>query len=76
VRPGWSDNNEADQLDVTMLQGDRRRGASPPDGVISRCQIARVLIDSLTSANAHHPTFELAAERGPEQQDLGPDCGA
>ncbi len=47
VRPGWFDYNVADQLQITMRQGDTHQAGSPADGVIARHQIARVLIDSL-----------------------------
>jgi uncharacterized protein YbjT (DUF2867 family) len=72
VRPGWFDHNEDDQLEITLLQGDTRHAASPADGVIARHQIARVLVDSLSSEVADRLTFELVAERGPAQDDLEP----
>jgi uncharacterized protein YbjT (DUF2867 family) len=72
VRPGWFDYNDDDQLQIRMLQGDTRRAGNPDDGAISRRQIARVLVDSLTSPAADHSTFELVAERGPEQESLEP----
>lgn len=72
VRPGWFDYNTEDQLEVTMLQGDTRRAGSPADGSIARRQIARVLVAALTCDDADHRTFELVAEHGPEQHDLGP----
>jgi len=72
VRPGWFDYNEADQLEITLLQGDTRHAGSPADGVIARHQIARVLIDSLASDAANQLTFELVAERGPAQDNLEP----
>ncbi|GAB2454634.1 uncharacterized protein YbjT (DUF2867 family) [Conyzicola lurida] len=72
VRPGWFDYNDADQLEITLLQGDTRHAASPADGVVARRQIARVLVDSLASDAADHLTFELVAERGAEQADLEP----
>jgi uncharacterized protein YbjT (DUF2867 family) len=70
VRPGWFDYNDADQLQITLLQGDTRQSGSPADGVISRRQIARVLVDALRSQAADHLTFELVAEHGPAQDDL------
>ncbi|RKR75910.1 uncharacterized protein YbjT (DUF2867 family) [Frondihabitans australicus] len=70
VRPGWFDYNDADQLKITLLQGDTRRAGNSSDGVIARAQIARVLVDSLTSEAADRFTFELVAERGPEQANL------
>ncbi|MCU1407318.1 MAG: hypothetical protein JWQ43_3621, partial [Glaciihabitans sp.] len=72
VRPGWFDYNNADELQIVLLQGDKRRAGSPADGVIARHQIARVLVDSLTSAAATNLTFELVAERGPAQDSLEP----
>jgi uncharacterized protein YbjT (DUF2867 family) len=72
VRPGWFDYNDADQLQITMRQGDTHQAGNPADGVIARHQIARVLVDSLTDDRADHRTLELVAERGPEQDDLGP----
>ncbi|MFS2030539.1 MULTISPECIES: SDR family oxidoreductase [unclassified Curtobacterium] len=72
VRPGWFDYNDADQLEVTFLQGDTRHAGSPADGVIARHQIARVLVDALTTDTADHKTLELVAERGHEQTDLAP----
>ncbi|WP_024476665.1 SDR family oxidoreductase [Arthrobacter sp. CAL618] len=72
VRPGWFDYNEDDQLRITMLQGDTRHAGSPADGVIARHQIARVLVDSLTTPAAVGRTLELVAESGPEQDNLTP----
>jgi uncharacterized protein YbjT (DUF2867 family) len=76
VRPGWFDYNDADQLAITLLQGDDRRAGSPSDGVIARHQIARVLIDSLASEAADRTTLELVAEHGPAQSSLEPVFGA
>ena len=72
VRPGWFDYNEPDQQRLVMLQGDTRWASDPSDGVISRKQIARVLVASLTSDAADHKTLELVAEHGPAQADLTP----
>jgi uncharacterized protein YbjT (DUF2867 family) len=72
VRPGWFDYNGDNQLQITLLQGDTRHAGNSSDGVIARQQIARVLIDSLTSDHAAHTTFELVAEHGPEQPSLEP----
>jgi uncharacterized protein YbjT (DUF2867 family) len=72
VRPGWFDYNDPDQLRISMLQGDTRHARTPADGVIARSQIARVLVESLTNDHANRRTLELVAERGPEQDDLGP----
>lgn len=75
VRPGWFDYNDDDQLGITFLQGDTRRAGNSSDGVIARAQIARVLVDSLSSDAASRKTFELVAERGPAQADLEPVFG-
>lgn len=72
VRPGWFDYNADDQHRLVMLQGDTRWASDPSDGVISREQIAQVLVDSLSSAGADHKTLELVAEKGPAQDDLSP----
>lgn len=55
-----------------MLQGDRRHAGTPEDGVISREQIAQVLVTALSNDAAKNKTFELVAERGEAQQDLTP----
>ncbi|MDM9622855.1 epimerase [Rhizobium sp. AC44/96] len=72
VRPGWFDYNAADQHRLEFLQGDRRHSGTPSDGVISRQQIAEVLVESLTSDAATRKTFELVAETGPAPSDLDP----
>lgn len=72
VRPGWFDYNEPDQRQIVMLQGDTRQSGTPADGAIARDEIARVLVDSLSSAAADHKTFELVAEHGTEQEGLTP----
>lgn len=72
ARPGWFDYNDDNQREIVMLQGDTRQSGTPRDGVIARDEIARVLIDSLSSDVADHKTFELVAENGPEQEDLTP----
>lgn len=72
VRPGWFDYNEADQQRLVMLQGDRRWAGDPSDGVVSRAQIAQVLVASLTSEAADHKSLELVAEQGPPPTDLDP----
>lgn len=66
VRPGWFDYNADDQLSPVFLQGDERTTGTPRDGVVSRRQIARVLLASLGSSAADRKTFELVAENGPE----------
>ncbi|MGJ0184362.1 SDR family oxidoreductase [Corynebacterium sp.] len=70
VRPGWFDYNDADQRRIVMRQGDTDQSGTPADGVIARDEIARVLVDSLCTDAANHKTLELAAESGPEQDDL------
>ena len=72
VRPGWFDYNGTDQQRLMMLQGDTRWASDPSDGVISRAQIAQVLVASLTSSAADRKTLELVAEQGPAQPDLDP----
>ena len=71
VRPGWFDYNNDDEHRIVMLQGDRRHAGTPEDGVISREQIAQVLVSALTNDEAKNKTFELA-ERGEAPQDLTP----
>ena len=70
VRPGWFDYNNDDEPRIVMLHGDRRHAGTPEDGVISREQIAQVLVSALTNEEAKNKTFELVAERGEAQQDL------
>lgn len=72
VRPGWFDYNDPDQQRLVFLQGDTHRYADPRDGVISRRQIAQVLVASLGCEEAANKTLELVAERGPMQPDLRP----
>lgn len=72
VRPGWFDYNDDDQVRIAPRQGDTHQAGTPADGVIARRQIARVLVESLTSPAAIGKTFELVAEHGPEQADLTP----
>ena len=72
VRPGWFDYNNDDEHRIVMLQGDRRHAGTPEDGVISREQIAQVLVTALSNDAAKNQTFELVAERGEAQQDLTP----
>jgi uncharacterized protein YbjT (DUF2867 family) len=64
VRPGWFDYNNDDEHRIVMLQGDRRHAGTPEDGVISRKQIAQVLVSALSNDAATNKTFELVAERG------------
>ena len=70
VRPGWFDDNADDRLLPVFLQGDRRTTGTPRDGVVSRRQIARVLLASLGSPAADRKTFELVAEHGPEPRSF------
>ena len=72
VRPGWFDYNAPDQRHLVFLQGDTRHAGDSSDGVISRQQIAEVLVHSLTSDAARGKTFELVAERGPAPTNLEP----
>lgn len=72
VRPGWFDYNEPDQQRLVMLQGDTRWAGDPSDGVVSRAQIAQVLVASLTSDAADRKTLELVAEHGRAQDNLAP----
>ncbi|WP_082683194.1 SDR family oxidoreductase [Entomohabitans teleogrylli] len=72
VRPGWFDYNKPNEQKIVMLQGDRRHSGTPADGVISRKQIARVLVCALTDDDAKNKTLELIAEHGKEQQSLTP----
>jgi len=72
VRPGWFDRNGPNEFRLALAQGDKPRAEDPSDGVISRHQIARVLVESLTSPAADHKTFDLVAERGDAQPDDEP----
>ena len=72
VRPGWFDANAAGQHRLVLRQGDTHWSATPSDGVVSRRQIAQVLVASLTSPAANRKTFELVAEQGAAQTDLEP----
>lgn len=70
VRPGWFDYNAPDQHRLVFLQGDTRHAGDPSDGVVSRQQIAQVLVRSLGSGPACRKTLELVAERGPNTTDF------
>ncbi|WP_369265771.1 hypothetical protein [Streptomyces sp. R35] len=72
VRPGWFDYNAPGELALVMLQGDTRHAGDPSDGVVSRRQIAQVLVSALTSSEADHKTLELVAEHGPAPTGLAP----
>jgi uncharacterized protein YbjT (DUF2867 family) len=72
VRPGWFDANRPDQRHLELLQGDTRQAGDPSDGVVSRTQIAQILVASVSSAAARNKTFELVALSGPAQIDLDP----
>lgn len=76
VRPGWFDYNDPDERRIVMRQGDTERSGRPADGVLARDEIARVLVDSLRLDAAARKTLELAAETGPEQEDLTDDFAA
>jgi uncharacterized protein YbjT (DUF2867 family) len=76
VRPGWFDYNDANQLRLVLLQGDKRQSGTPRDGVIARRQLAEVLVRSLTSQEALRKTFELVAETGPAPNDFDRLFGA
>jgi uncharacterized protein YbjT (DUF2867 family) len=70
VRPGWFDYNRPDQHRLMLLQGDRRQAGDPSDGVVTRRQIAEVLVHSLISNRATRKTFELVATTGPAPDDF------
>ncbi|MGF6372895.1 uncharacterized protein YbjT (DUF2867 family) [Paraburkholderia sp. RAU6.4a] len=70
VRPGWFDYNEPDQQRLALLQGDTRWASDPSDGVVSRQQVAEVLVRSLSTTAAAFKTAELVAEYGPATQDF------
>jgi len=70
VRPGWFDYNKPSELHMQLLQGDTRQAGTSADGVISRRQIAQVLVYSLTSPTAVSKSFELVATAGPAQTDF------
>ena len=72
VRPGWFDYNDRDQYQLILRQGDSRHTGTPEDGVVSRQQIAEVLVRSLNSKAAENKTFELAAMSGAPQSDFEP----
>lgn len=67
VRPGWFDMNAPDQHELVFEQGDRHRSASPADGVVSRAQIAQVLVAALGCEAAARKTLELVSTTGPAQ---------
>lgn len=70
VRPGWFDYNTSHQHRLVLLQGDTRWASDPSDGVVSREQIAQVLVRSLSTSNATCKTVELVAENGAATQDF------
>ena len=72
VRPGSFDYNGPNEHKLIFLQGDRRQAGDPSDGVISRLQIAEVLVHSLRSESALRKSFELIATTGAAQEDLEP----
>ena len=72
VRPGWFDCNCDDEQKMVFRQGDTHHTGTPKDGAVARVQIARVLVESLTSESAKNKTFELVTSTGIEQSDLNP----
>jgi uncharacterized protein YbjT (DUF2867 family) len=70
VRPGWFDYNRPDQHRLLLLQGDTHQAGDSSDGVVSRRQIAEVLVNSLISDRATRKTFELVATTGPAPKDF------
>jgi uncharacterized protein YbjT (DUF2867 family) len=76
VRPGWFDYNRPDELQLLALQGDTRHAGDSSDGVISRRQLAEVLVRSLTFEAALRKTFELVAESGPATTDFNTFFGS
>lgn len=66
VRPGWFDFNSPDQHRIVMRQGDKLQTGTPRDGVISRRQLAQVLLWSLRSEASQYKTFELTSVTGPQ----------
>jgi uncharacterized protein YbjT (DUF2867 family) len=76
VRPGWFDYNDPDELNLVFLQGDTRHAGNSSDGVISRRQLAEVLVQSLTSEAANGKTLELVATKGPASTNFNELFGA
>ncbi len=70
VRPGWFDFNSPDQHRIVMRQGDKLQTGTPRDGVISRRQLAQVLLWSLRSEASENKTFELTSVSGQQQDNL------
>ncbi|GJH40043.1 NAD-dependent dehydratase [Capnocytophaga sp. HP1101] len=70
VRPGWFDYNKADELKLVLRQDDSHLTGSPKDGVISRRQLAEVLVRSAVTPSAKNKTVELVAEKGAKTTDL------
>jgi uncharacterized protein YbjT (DUF2867 family) len=70
VRPGWFDYNEPDQQRLVLLQGDTRWASDSSDGIVSRQQVAEVLVRSLSTSAAAFKTVELVTEHGPAPQDF------
>ncbi len=70
VRPGWFDCNSESELKLIFRQGDRFGSGTPADGVVSRAQIAEVLVKALFNAKAQSTTFELVAVSGPATTDF------
>lgn len=72
VRPGWFDYNPTGDNSLWLAQGDTRAHLNPSEIGISRRQIARVLVDSLTSEAANGKTFELYNKPGAEEAETEP----
>lgn len=72
ARPGWFDMQSPVHQQLHLFQGEQRWSMTPEVGVIGRQQIARVLVDALTSPEAVGKTFDLVAEIGPAQPELAP----
>jgi len=72
VRPGWFDYNPSGDNSLWFAQGDTRAHLNPSEIGISRSQIARVLVESLTSVAANGKTFELYNKQGAEEPDTEP----
>jgi len=72
ARPGWFDMQSADHQLLHLFQGEQRWSMTPDVGVVGRQQIARVLVGALASPESKGKTFDLVAEVGPAQDELGP----
>ncbi len=70
VRPGWFDCNSESEQKLEWRQGDRFGTGTPADGVVSRKQIAQVLVKSLFNSKTQATTFELVAKFGPATENF------